>query len=316
MADDRIFIADRITKRRFRSGNAQYYVKWKGCPSSYNTWEPERNILDPGLILEFEARLADASSKGKKPGRKPKLLKLKTVDFKGRCHDNGRKLVSGTNKAKLFQSSKSVQKEEEHNTENTTFEEREDDSRNNHLPNAELDINNNATIDATSRNEKWKIPRKPKSLFLEQSMKDTTTTGFPSNPSSFGVFEKADSPLMGMVPSPTYGLSFEQDCAKYTKTCDYVVTAQAGLGGNGVTVGGNLKEPSNIDINRRSPTSDGNSVKLGKFALLRKYRNSLEESDPVTTTDVTVEGVTVTVKESDNPQGFFSPTLQAHWNVT
>lgn len=201
--------------------------------------------------------------------------------------------------------------------------ERGNHSEDNQTSTTELDLNNNnntyLTVDAT-RNEKWKIPRKPKSLFLEQSMKETS---FPSNnPSSFGVFDKADSPLMGMVPSPTYGLTWEQDCAKCNKNGDHYVSAQTAYnGGNNDHLNvtdSKLKEQTNVDINRRSPTADGNSIKLGKFALLRKYRNSLEESDPVTATDVTVEGVTVTVRESDNPQGFFSPCMipPKHWNVS
>ncbi|XP_064634001.1 chromo domain-containing protein cec-1-like isoform X2 [Lineus longissimus] len=51
---DKIFIADKILKRRTRKGRSEYLVKWQGWSSRHNTWEPEKNILDPSLIGDFE----------------------------------------------------------------------------------------------------------------------------------------------------------------------------------------------------------------------------------------------------------------------
>ena len=36
------------------AGGIEYFVKWKGYSSNFNTWEPESNILDPGLIQEYQ----------------------------------------------------------------------------------------------------------------------------------------------------------------------------------------------------------------------------------------------------------------------
>lgn len=317
MADDRIFIADCISKRRFRSGKAQYYVKWKGCPSSYNTWEPEENILDPGLILEFEARLAEASSKGKKPGRKPKLLKLKAVDFKGRPFENKQKDEKHITHTKPAWHGRTGNIPE---AEKTGYSAEPKDVYSDQMSSSGLDVNNNATVEGP-REDKWKVPRKPKSLFLEQSIRENSTCSsnvpqVPDTPSPFSAFGKADSPLMGMVPSPTYGQNCEFDSAKF-RNGDYLVAptmcARMNDEQDRKITGAKL---TGIDFsNKISTASDGNSVKLGKFALLRKYRNSLEESDPVTTTDVTVEGVTVTVRESDRPQGFFGPSAPKPWCI-
>jgi len=48
-----VFAAERITKKRLRKGKTEYLVKWKGWSPKYNTWEPEENILDVRLIDQF-----------------------------------------------------------------------------------------------------------------------------------------------------------------------------------------------------------------------------------------------------------------------
>lgn len=52
-----VYMADSILKRRWRKGRYEYFVKWHGWPSKYNTWEPETNILDKQLIWAFEQEL-------------------------------------------------------------------------------------------------------------------------------------------------------------------------------------------------------------------------------------------------------------------
>lgn len=79
-ADDQIFAAEAITKKRLKKdGRTEYLVKWKGWSSKYNTWEPEDNILDPRLIHQYERKLVFQQMSGankpgpkNKPGRKPK----------------------------------------------------------------------------------------------------------------------------------------------------------------------------------------------------------------------------------------------------
>ncbi|XP_071493343.1 uncharacterized protein [Diadema antillarum] len=52
-----VYIADSILQRRWRKGRYEYFVKWHGWPSKFNTWEPEDNILDKQLIWAFEQEL-------------------------------------------------------------------------------------------------------------------------------------------------------------------------------------------------------------------------------------------------------------------
>jgi hypothetical protein len=67
-----IFTAEYILKKRIRKGLAEYLVKWKGWSNKHNTWEPEKNILDPNLIEDFEDRLAYKSLHGNRRVQKPK----------------------------------------------------------------------------------------------------------------------------------------------------------------------------------------------------------------------------------------------------
>ena len=52
--NETIFNAEKILKRRKRSGKNEYLVKWLGYPKNQSTWEPEENIIDRRLIENFE----------------------------------------------------------------------------------------------------------------------------------------------------------------------------------------------------------------------------------------------------------------------
>ncbi|ELT97418.1 hypothetical protein CAPTEDRAFT_221925 [Capitella teleta] len=73
---ERVFAAECIEKRRVRKGKVEYFVKWKGWSTKYNTWEPEKNILDRRLVEAFLEESDDVRPyPGKKRGRKPNRLK-------------------------------------------------------------------------------------------------------------------------------------------------------------------------------------------------------------------------------------------------
>ena len=43
--EDDVFIIEKILRNRIRNGIKEVYVKWKGYPSSQNSWEPASNIV-------------------------------------------------------------------------------------------------------------------------------------------------------------------------------------------------------------------------------------------------------------------------------
>ncbi|XP_035741854.1 polycomb group protein Pc-like [Vespa mandarinia] len=67
---DRVYAAERITKKRERRGKVEYFVKWKGWSKKYNTWEPEENILDVRLIELYEESLKSGDVSTRRPRRR------------------------------------------------------------------------------------------------------------------------------------------------------------------------------------------------------------------------------------------------------
>jgi hypothetical protein len=51
-------------KQKGRGHKTHYLIKWKGYPTSDNSWEPEENVTATKLITEFKTR------KNKAKGRK------------------------------------------------------------------------------------------------------------------------------------------------------------------------------------------------------------------------------------------------------
>lgn len=53
-SDGQVFTAESILEKRRRKGTLEYLVKWEGWSDKFNTWEREKNILDPSLIEDFK----------------------------------------------------------------------------------------------------------------------------------------------------------------------------------------------------------------------------------------------------------------------
>ncbi|CAF1354362.1 unnamed protein product [Adineta steineri] len=51
-----VYTAEKILLKRIRKGKVEYYIKWKGWAAKWNTWEPEKHILDKLLIEDFNNR--------------------------------------------------------------------------------------------------------------------------------------------------------------------------------------------------------------------------------------------------------------------
>lgn len=160
------------------------------------------------------------------------------------------------------------------------------------------ETDNNGNIPSlTSQNTVANFPtKKPSHLSL-----DSNTNDLFLQPVSSGNYHNVSSPLAGLVPSPT-NVSSPKSATEpppISDRCPSIATS------------------NNIAISPLSPNSatmcpgftrlptPTNTVKQGKFALLRKYRNSLEEKPKVSVTDVTVGSVTVAIHEGTSPKGFF-----------
>ncbi len=270
METDRVFTADYIKKRRRRHGRNEFLVKWKGFPSRMNTWEPKDNILDPGLILEFEERLAEEYRKGR-PGRKPaKLLNLK--DLKSQRRD----FLAKCKQAMLLS-------EQPINQDQTTvsYEEESDCYKDG------ADSCNDMDIDSPDANGNFAHSDGMK-IISSKAVKKPAFLQLNERHSPAGNCRDARSPIAGCLPSPT--VPRPPNSATYDVGCDTPLS----------TTSPDSKPPSPSNV-----TTPTNTVKLGKFALLRKYRNSLEENTQISVTNVTIGGVTVAIAESTTPKGFF-----------
>ncbi|ODM99034.1 Chromobox protein 5 [Orchesella cincta] len=65
--DDQSFPVEKLLKMRVLSGGKRkFLIKWEGWPKKYNSWEPEQNIDDRQLILDFEREMSNGKSKRRK----------------------------------------------------------------------------------------------------------------------------------------------------------------------------------------------------------------------------------------------------------
>lgn len=52
--ESEMLIVEKILRKRFRRGKLEYLLKWRDFPDTYSMWEPEKNVICPVLISEFE----------------------------------------------------------------------------------------------------------------------------------------------------------------------------------------------------------------------------------------------------------------------
>ncbi|XP_065076843.1 chromobox protein homolog 1-like [Ochlerotatus camptorhynchus] len=78
------YVVEQILKKRTHRGVVQYLIKWKGCDSTENTWEPEENLNCQELVKQFLEE--EAKNPNRRKGRKPASLKTTT----DKDDDNGK----------------------------------------------------------------------------------------------------------------------------------------------------------------------------------------------------------------------------------
>lgn len=70
---DGFWQVEKVIKKRIRNGKVEYFLKWKGYPSSANSWEPEENVTED-LIKEFHRTRQETNGSAKRakiPGHSP-----------------------------------------------------------------------------------------------------------------------------------------------------------------------------------------------------------------------------------------------------
>ncbi|XP_070783748.1 chromobox protein homolog 7 [Enoplosus armatus] len=79
---EQVFAVESIVKKRFRKGNVEYLLKWKGWPPKYSTWEPEEHILDQRLVQAYEEKeQRDRTVGHRRKGSKTKRLLLQNTVY-------------------------------------------------------------------------------------------------------------------------------------------------------------------------------------------------------------------------------------------
>ncbi|KAM7371124.1 hypothetical protein PAMP_010616 [Pampus punctatissimus] len=79
---EQVFAVEAIVKKRVRKGNVEYLLKWKGWPPKYSTWEPEEHILDQRLVQAYEEKeQRDRVLGHRKKGSKAKRLLLQNTVY-------------------------------------------------------------------------------------------------------------------------------------------------------------------------------------------------------------------------------------------
>ena len=74
MSEDKLYLVEKILKRRKINGKYEYKIKWEGYPMSESTWEPMRNLeTAKNLIEEYDrTHPIDSRSKSSKASCKQK----------------------------------------------------------------------------------------------------------------------------------------------------------------------------------------------------------------------------------------------------
>jgi hypothetical protein len=54
-ASSQSYVVEDVLKHRGPEGAREYFVKWKGYPSSENTWEPQGNFEDVKVLSDYWA---------------------------------------------------------------------------------------------------------------------------------------------------------------------------------------------------------------------------------------------------------------------
>lgn len=61
---------EQIVDSRDLKGKKEYLIRWKGCKSDQDTWEPAHNVNCPDIIAKFEKKQVAAKKPAEKQGKR------------------------------------------------------------------------------------------------------------------------------------------------------------------------------------------------------------------------------------------------------
>merc|ERR1711892_260787 len=290
-----VFAAERITKKRLKNGRTEYLVKWKGWSPKYSTWEPEENILDPRLIEIFKEK-PEGDTISNKRGPKPKILKEKQ-------RKETKKDSSSTDELSSEDDEKEKDNEniKERRSERRKFKrKRKEKSK---APSFLLQTSSGRTPKATSRYVAEGSEPPSKKTKETESKQKTKPVKNENKLESKGSLD---------LSFETSALGLEEDLKRIpgTNQIEYLEPPVLEPIYPDLKNGGSDDSDENSEYDSSSSEYEyEESYTLTEWYPPDFWRSKLSQPEEVVVTDVTVAGLTVTMKESTNPEGFFSTPL-------
>ena len=277
-----VFAAEKITKKREKKSKTEYLVKWKGWSPRYSTWEPEENILDSRLIEQFERRVNEGGhghAEQAKRGPKTKAAAA-SKDAGEKDKDHGKDKAEKKVPAFLTPTlSGRTPKVTERYEESTTT---------------------SSSTSSSSSSSSSSMTTKRKSESSSTPPAEKAKKGAPANPKPDAAAAAAADPFVRSVEG------LEQDLKVVAKKAADQVKKEAETKhiNNGLKCVKEEKRDEDDDVNDLEE-DDEEEVEFTEWFPPDKWNSCMD----VCVTDVTVGDVTVTMRESKSPDGFFGQTL-------
>eukprot|EP00090_Calanus_glacialis_P028548 TRINITY_DN4582_c0_g1_i1.p1 TRINITY_DN4582_c0_g1~~TRINITY_DN4582_c0_g1_i1.p1 ORF type:complete len:327 (-),score=99.41 TRINITY_DN4582_c0_g1_i1:498-1478(-) len=287
-----VFAAEKITKKRLKNGRTEYLVKWKGWSPKYSTWEPEENILDPRLIEIFKDK-PEGDIFSNKRGPKPKIVKE-------RQRKETKKDSSSTDESSSEDDEKEKDNEniKERRSERRKLKrKRKDKSKG---PSFLLQTSSGRTPKATSRYVAEASEPPAKKAKETESKQKTKLVKNDNKLESNGDLE---------LSFETSAIGLEEDLKRIpgTNQIEYLEPPVLEPIYPDLKNGGSDESEADSEYDSSSSEYEyEESYTLTEWYPPDFWRSKLSQPEQVIVTDVTVAGLTVTMKESNNPEGFFS----------
>eukprot|EP00111_Clytia_hemisphaerica_P003767 TCONS_00010823-protein len=312
-APGEVFAAEKILKKRYKKGRAEYLVKWQGYSSKFNTWEPVENILDERLLESYKA-LHPPGNRGKKKRRggnvksiTPKKPKLEQVYVKEEATEHEEEEDEGDTTVEeppppppmvMGEVEGSVIEDIEHGTEDEDVDILNDSQ--------DEDRNTEPTLDRlnSSNNEaplslRIKIEEQPSSSKILTNRKNGSKS-CPVSPSPRLVSAETKKSTKAKTIPADVAIPKPKDVPNKLENIEVPESK--------TTILTTKSTADNAESEMKSTTE---ATLLPKTDITKIKCDCLKQRpliDQITLTDITKGGVTVTIKECFTDKGFFLAT--------